>query len=61
MIYELSRKSNFASLAASAVKVKIFNRVYFEFDQERERERERDRKTIKLILKEQKNMKIYSV
>ena len=59
MIYELSRKSNFASLAASAVKVKIFNRVYFEFDQERERER--DRKTIKLILKEQKNMKIYSV
>ena len=40
MIYELSRKSNFASLAASAVKVKIFNRVYFEFDQERERERE---------------------
>ena len=59
MIYELSRKSNFASLTASAVKVKIFNRVYFEFDQERERER--DRKTIKLILKEQKNMKIYSV
>ena len=61
MIYELSRKSNFASLTASAVKVKIFNRVYFEFDPERERERERDRKTIKLILKEQKNMKIYSV
>ena len=42
MIYELSRKSNFASLTASAVKVKILNRVYFEFDQERERERERE-------------------